>query len=170
MDDKFYVMTKNIVIGVLVLLLVAEAGYFLVKRQSYHQQLAVLSAAQSRPALPPAGPSAKGKGPIMLSKGANLKTSPLFQFAYEIFPTASVSATSHMTGFTMATAVQKDGSTVVTLTPKDSQDQDQQYTVQKGQVLYFIEQTPMDDKSDNDTDLNYRDDYGIVTDASGVIQ
>jgi hypothetical protein len=42
--------------------------------------------------------------------------------------------------------------------------------VKPGQILYFIEQTPADDIQDSDTDLNYRDDYGIITDANGIIQ
>ena len=162
-------MTKNIVIGILVLLLVAETGYLLVKRQSYHQQIAALMVSKKQNSFPPVGP-AKGAKLVILSKGANLKTSPLFHFAYEIAPTMSDAAKTHVTGFSIVSKTQADGSLLVTLTPKDSTDQSQQYTVQKGQTLYFIEQTPFDDKTNSDTDLNYRDDYGVITDANGIVQ
>ncbi len=162
-------MIKNIVIGILVILLIAETGYFLVKRQSYHKQFATLAAQKAQNSFPPKS-NTKGPKLVILSKGDNIKTSPLFEFAYEIAPTMSDAAKIHMIGFAIASKTQTDGSLLVTLTPKDSADQNQQYTVGKGQILYFIEQTLFDDKKDSNTDLNYRDDYGVVTDANGIVQ
>jgi hypothetical protein len=42
--------------------------------------------------------------------------------------------------------------------------------VKPGNTLYFIEMTPADDNVDSDKDLNYRDDYGIIVDANGIVQ
>lgn len=112
-----------------------------------------------------------GNRPTMLSKGGSLTNSPLKQFAYQIAPGAMSDTTkSVMTGFTVTSKSNADGSITVTLTPKDSEDQNQQYTIKSGQILYFIEQTPIDDKTDSDTDANYRDDYGLITDANGIVQ
>lgn len=163
-------MVKNILLGVLGLGIIIFGGLLFWEVQKTHALRAQLAVASK---MPPAGPTAKrsGRAPIILSKGTNLKTTPLFQYAFQIAPgDLSDSAKKALVGWTITTEKKSDGSVVVTLTPKDSDDQDQQYTVKSGQVLYFIEQTPADDKSDLDTDLNYRDDYGIVTDASGLIQ
>ncbi len=121
----------------------------------------------------PAGPNARRRGgeQIMLKQGDNLKTSPVFQYAFQIFPgDLSENAKQALTGFNVKAEVQSDGSTLVTLTPKDSENQSQQYSIKPGQVLYYIEQTAADDNTDQDKDLNYRDDYGIVTDQNGIIQ
>lgn len=120
---------------------------------------------------PPAGPNFRGRGPIIMSMGMNLKTSPIFKYAYQIAPGELSNASKKaLVGWNINVQNQNDGSTTVTLTPKDSSDQNQQYTIKSGQTLYFIEQTPSDDKSDQDKDLNYRDDYGIIVDSSGIIQ
>lgn len=167
-------MVKNVVIVILAIAVIAE-GYFLYqshKQLKTQQQTAMASA--SRPSMmPPAGPDSRRKGgaPIIMSKGMNLKTSPLFKFAYQIAPgSLSADAQKALTGWKIKTDKAESGATIVTLTPSDSDDQSQQYTVAAGNTLYFIEQTPVDDKADQDKDLNYRDDYGIMTDASGVIQ
>ena len=167
-------MIKNIIIVVLALAVLGE-GYLVWK---HHEQAAVqaqtaMTQTPSQRTMPPAGPNAmrKGGAPIMLGKGDNLKTSPLFKYAYQIAPGAIPdSSKKALTGFTVTSKQNSDGSTTVSLTPKDSDDQSQQYTVKSGNTLYFIEQTPVDDKADQDKDLNYRDDYGIITDSSGVIQ
>lgn len=120
---------------------------------------------------PPAGPNARGGAQLMVTKGSNLKDSPIAKYAFQIAPgTMSQEAQNALVGWTVTSKTQTDGSTVVTLTPKDSTDQSQQYTIKPAQILYFIEQTPVDDKNDQDKDLNYRDDYGVITDAAGIIQ
>lgn len=166
----FVFVLRNLLIVVLVVAVVGE-GLWIWKEKEKIATLSSQVASSSK--MPPAGPNAKGSGraPIILSKGTNLKTSPIFQYAFQVAPgTLSDAAKKALIGWTIASKTQIDGSIVVTLTPKDSDDQNQQYTVKSGNVLYFIEQTPSDDKDDSDTDLNYRDDYGIVTDANGVIQ
>ena len=168
-------MIKNIIIVVLVIAVLGE-GYFLYQSHTalkMQQQLA-MTAMQHPSNMPPAGPNAMrkgGKAPIMLGKGQNLKTSPLFKFAYQIVPgSLSADAQKALIGWKIKTDKAESGATVATLTPSDSEDQSQIYTVATGDTLYFIEQTPVDDKADQDKDLNYRDDYGIITDSSGVIQ
>lgn len=168
-------MNKNIIIGVLVLIIVLETGYLFVSKKSLNTQNTANPNTQNRMntvrSLPPAGPNAKGNGPIILSKGMNLKNTPLFRYAYQIAPgTLSSSAEAAMVGWNIVTKTQNDGSVTVTLTPKDSKDQNQQYTVRQGQTLYFIEQTKFDDNPTADQDLNYRDDYGIIVDQNGIIQ
>ena len=164
-------MVKNIVLVVLVIVVIVEGALLLSHTSSAHQT--TLAATTHTSSLPPAGPNAKGAGPrpIIMSKGKNLKTSPLFAFAFQVAPgDLSANGKRALIGWTITSQSQSDGSILVTLTPKDSEDQNQQYTVKTGQVLYFIEQTPVDDKADQDTDLNYRDDYGLITNQAGVIQ
>jgi len=166
-------MVKNVVIVILVILAIAE-GYFLYKSHTAlkMQQQAAMTQTTQQKTLPPAGPNARGAGrPVIMSKGMNLKTSPLFKYAYQIAPgSVSADAQKALVGWKIKTEKAESGALIVTLTPSDSDDQSQQYTVATGNILYFIEQTPVDDKNDQDKDLNYRDDYGIITDASGVIQ
>jgi hypothetical protein len=163
-------MVKNIVIAVLILAVLGE-GYFLWKQHTASQEMA-MSQSTNTNNVPAAGPNAKRRGgaPIIMSKGMNLKTSPLFKFAYQIAPSMSPDAQKALVGWKITTASQSGGSTTISLTPTDSDDQSQQYTVKTGETLYFIEQTPVDDKAGQDKDLNYRDDYGIIVDANGIIQ
>ncbi len=106
----------------------------------------------------------------LLTKGAKLSDSPLYKFAYQIAPgDLSASAESALYGWNIKQDKQLDNSILVTLTPKDSDDQNQQYTVKEGNALYFIEQTPVDDKSGN-VDKNLRDDYGVIVDGNGIVQ
>jgi len=156
-------MYKNIVIVGLVLVVAVETGYIVMKRNSASQPVMVQS--NTSPS-----PSSKPK-PMMVSKGQKLADSPLGQYAYQIVPgPISADATKAIVGFNVKSQVLADGSTQVDLIPKDSEDQYQRYVLKKGELLYFVEMTPADDKADSDKDLNYRDDYGIITDANGIIQ
>lgn len=154
---------KNIIIAVLVLAVVAE-GYLLWKKK-------LMPVATVVPKQMIARPSGMPPRPPLLSKGDNLLSSTMAQYAYIIAP-GDIPAASQkvLTGFSVKTTALPDGSTQVDLVPKDSDDQFQSYVLKTGQSLYFIEMTPSDDKQDEDRDLNYRDDYGIITDANGVIQ
>ncbi len=163
-------MEKNVVIAILAIAVILEGGLLL---KNMHSVQPRSNQSAQRTNLSPARPNAKGKGgaPIIMNKGMNLKSAPLFKFAYQIAPgNLSTSAKQALVGWNITSQNQSDGSIVVTLTPKDSEDQNQQYTIKSGQALYFIEQTPVDDKANQDKDLNYRDDYGIIVDQSGVIQ
>lgn len=162
-------MTKNIIIIILLIITVAEAGYIIDKKDA-----AIMGTSTNNivtaVSLPSARPNIKSKGPVIISKGMNLTKTSLFQYAYEIAPKMANNAKTVMTGFSVASQTQTDGSITVTLTPKDSSDQIQQYIIKPGQILYYIEQIPLDDKINQDKDLNYRDDYGIITDANGIVQ
>ncbi|HET9946619.1 MAG TPA: hypothetical protein VFQ63_01010 [Patescibacteria group bacterium] len=163
-------MVKNIAIAVLVILLLGESVYLLEKKMTFSVGDERIENHTVYPSLPPAGSNMKGRTQVIIGKGTNLKKTPLAQFAYQVAPTMTDAAKKVITGFSITSQSQSNGSTVVTFTPKDSDDQDQQYTIKSGQTLYFIEQTPVDDKVDQDKDLNYRDDYGIITDANGIVQ
>ncbi len=158
-------MNKNILIAVLVLVVVVESGYILMKHS--HPQMApqtTMKPASGQPT-PPMGK------PMMVSKGAKLVGSPIEKYAFQVFPgPLSADAISATVGFSVKTTTLADGSTQVDLVPKDSDDQYQRYVVKKGETLYFIEMTKGDDNADSDRDMNYRDDYGIITDTNGVIQ
>lgn len=163
-------MNKNIIIAVLLLVVIAESGYVLKKRHDTGElsgQLAVALKQASEPKAPSTGPK-----PMMVKKGDKLADSPVGQFAYKIAPgEISPETKKIMAGFGAVTSKPAaDGSVVVTLTPKDSDDQNQQYTVKTGESLYFVETTPLDDQADMDKDFNYRDDYGIIVDQNGIIQ
>ena len=168
-------MGKNIIIVLLLIVCVAEAGYIIeYNKKTISPQMTQYSRlrANNPSQYPPAGPNARGRAgaPLIISKGVNLKQTPLFKYAYQIAPgTPSARAKKVMTGFSMTSKSASDGSEVITLMPKDATDQSQVYTLKTGQILYYIEQTPVDDKADLDKDLNYRDDYGIITDSSGIV-
>lgn len=167
-------MVKNIIIAILIVVALGE-GFFLIKQRSLAAQSQQATAMQmsKQSKLPPAGPNAKRKGgrPIILTKGMNLKTTPVFKYAYQIAPgNLSPNAKKALIGWKIATTKQTDGTLTVSLTPTDSEDQSQQYVVKSGNTLYFIEQIPFDDKANQDKDLNYRDDYGVIVDKNGIIQ
>lgn len=157
-------MKRNIAIALLLLIVIVETGYILTKKviTKTAQELAETKAIPTvtpRPAL------------VFLTKGDNLLTSPMAKFVHKIDPNnLSDDAKKATVGFAVTTQTQQNGTTVITLTPKDSDDQNQQYMLKAGQELYFIEMTPADDKKDADKDMNYRDDYGIITDNKGLIQ
>lgn len=153
---------KNLIIVVLALLAIGE-GYLLYKNYSNKPKSEATETTSS------AKPSPAPRIPF-LTKGMKLADWPMSKFAYQIAPgDLSVGAQSALSGWTIKSTSQSDGSLLVSLTPKTSDDQSQQYTVKKGEILYFVEMTPVDDKDVN-TDTNLRDDYGVITDAQGIVQ
>jgi hypothetical protein len=162
-------MNKNlvIVIAILLVLVVGEGVYALKKRHDLSQLREQMMASSGQPTQQ----KSPGPKPMLLEKGMKLADNPIAQFATKIAPgDLTDSAKAVMTGFNMTSKPQADGSVIVSLMPKDSDDQAQQYTVKKGETLYFIEQTPVDDNADKDVDMNYRDDYGVIVDANGIVQ
>lgn len=160
-------MVKNIVIGLLALAVVLEGGYILLQKLPGHQAEELATEGKSH--LSPFRPDSAA--PQILTKGMDFATSSVAKYAYEVAP-ASMSAKTKeaLIGWTITSKTDTDGSMVVTLTPKNSEDQSQEYTITKGQKLYFVEATPFDDNQGQDVDKNLRDDYGIITDARGIIQ
>ena len=157
-------MGKNILIVVL-LGVVGLLGYKLyMYRNGYKSLMTAQEAAVGKPG------GATRTPPPMLKKGDELMNSSLAKYASIIFPgTLSDKAKMAINGFDYKSEVQTDGSTVITLTSKDSDDQSQVYTVKKGESLYFVEMSSGDDKNDGH-DANLRDDYGIIVDSNGMVQ
>lgn len=159
-------MFKNALIGILVIALVAEGGLLMMKSNRVKQVLG-MSTVQGQVISP--SPTPARARPTFLTKGMKLADSPISQYAYKIAPgEMSDEAKAALNGFKISSTTAKDGSIQVSLTPTDSYDQRQQYTVKPGNSLYFIEMTTADDK--NSADANLRDDYGVIVDANGVVQ
>ncbi|MCL4364407.1 hypothetical protein M1328_04165 [Patescibacteria group bacterium] len=154
-------MFKNLLIVVLLLAL-GFAGYkWYMYRNAYKLLMAEQSAGSSR--------NQRRTGPTPLQKGENFMSSSLYKYAVQIYPgTLGQQAKTALNNFDMKTSAMSDGSTKVTLTPKESTDQFQEYVVKNGQTLYFIEMTKNDDK--NGSDINLRDDYGVIVDGTGMVQ
>lgn len=150
-------MKQNILIGILVVIALGEGALVIRYRNRAHAVAAATPVASQRPA------------PMFLTRGMKLADSPLMKYAYLIAPgTPDAAAKQALNGFDIDAQTQKDGTVTVKLTPHDSDDQNQQYVLKPNQKLYFIEQTPLDDK--DNTDSNLRDDYGVIVDANGIVQ
>lgn len=131
----------------------------------------------------PSGTMDRGKGRgrgfgmgMMLTniKGTKLAdNTQLAPHAYLVYPvdgSLSSDAQAAMSGWTLSSTSNSDGSTTVTLTPSNTEQEDhkQTFTLQSGDKLYFVELNLQDDQ--NGEDHLWFDDLGIVTDANGVIQ
>lgn len=159
-------MSKNTIIAVLVIVALAEGALLITGRgASIPRRLGLASAQAQTPSTTPT-PSAR---PQILTKGMKLADSPISKNAYKIAPGQLTSeAQTALMGWKMTTQMQKDGSQIVTLTPTDSDDQKQQFTLAKGNQLYFVEAVSNDDQ--NGKDQTTRDDYGVVVDSNGIVQ
>ena len=170
-------LTKNLIIAGLTVLVVALAGGFLLYRhfRSDREKIVMISQRQNQPSPaqrpespPPASPSGR---PPVLSRGEKLTDSALFKYAFKVFPgNLSADAQKATNGFTIEKQAQADGSTLVKFIPRESSYQAEQFMVKPGYSLYFVEQSGFDDNLDKGTDINLRDDYGIIVDADGVVQ
>ncbi len=78
----------------------------------------------------------------------------------------SAEATQALTGFTINKQIMPDGTTKITLTAIDPEYKNQEYTLEVGQSLYFIDRSLRDD---NSQEANIGDDFGIITDSDGYI-
>ena len=97
-------------------------------------------------------------------------SSPDYAYATEVYPTPASDATSMLGAFTIKKSDLGGGQTKVTLVnggeaAEGSGYQDQSVTVNAGQSVYFIEKTPRDDTTSEDS--NTKDDYLVVVDAQG---
>lgn len=161
-------MVKNIIIAVLALIIIFETGYIVAKKVTTKVTSEI---AEANPKVTQPNPPPNRPAPVFLTKGATLSASPVFKYAYLMAPgTLSADTKAALVGWTIASKSQPDSSLVVTLTPKDSDDQFQSYTIKSGEKLYFIETTPADDVQDQDVDKNLRDDYGVIVDENGIVQ
>ena len=80
--------------------------------------------------------------------------------------TLDASAQTATSGFNINRVANSDGTTTFTLTSTNPEYQDQTYTLQPGQQLYFIERSLGDDSSGEG---NIGDDTAVVTDANGYL-
>lgn len=115
--------------------------------------------------------SAAKPKPVFLTKGQKFADSPLFSKAYLIAPVIgdlSAAAQKALNGWTLTSKNNTDGTTTVSLTPKDADDVSQTYTLKTGYKLYFIELNPVDEPSTEDK--NRGDDMGVLVDDKGLVQ
>ena len=81
--------------------------------------------------------------------------------------TLDTDAKTALSGFIMDKTVNSDGTTTIKLSSSNPDYQNQSYTLQPGQKLYFIETNLRDDGNDNE--FNLGDDKALITDADGNI-
>ncbi len=111
--------------------------------------------------------------PLTSIKGTKLQDNPMLnQHSYLIYPvngTSPADVKAALNGWTMSTVASSGGSMLVTLTPNNTEQEDhkQQFTVETGDKLYFVELNLSDDQ--NGQDRMWFDDVGILTDKNGVI-
>ncbi len=83
--------------------------------------------------------------------------------------TLSSDAKTALTGFTMGKQTLANGDTQITLTAQKSEYHDQQYTLHKGDQLYFIEKFLGDDNAAANEEKNMGDDQAVVVDSQGNV-
>ncbi len=147
-------MVKNFIIVILIIIVMLQ-GYWIY--QMHYQK-------------PPAVPSKLTAGPPVLTKGMTLTESPLAKSAYKAYPgTMSAETKKALSNFNITMQKSVKGAEIVLFTAKGSPNIGQAYIVEAGNFLYFIDQTPADDKTAT-ADANLRDDYGVIVDKNGVVQ
>ena len=161
-------ISKNIAIFILLVVAIAEGLYFVNQKTGapYISSISKANAASNTLAVVP---TSSGTKPMMVSKGMKFADSPIFQMAYKIAPGDLTAETNKaLSGFDVKKQTLSDGSIQVDLIPKESAYIKQEFTVKPGNTLYFIEATSADDPDEN-TDLNLRDDYGVIVDKNGLV-
>lgn len=81
--------------------------------------------------------------------------------------TLSPEAQQAISGFNINKQTNSDGTTTITLVAINPEYQNQSYTLQSGQSLYFIEMSMGDDRNGSETFLG--DDHAVVVDSNGYI-
>lgn len=76
-------------------------------------------------------------------------------------------AKTAMNGFSMTKTPNGDSTTTIILTSTNPEYQNQSYTLQAGQKLYFVESSSGDDGGNQDSFL--RDDRAVIVDADGYV-
>lgn len=162
-------MNKNIIIGLLAVVVIFETGYIYKKKMVIPRTS--LSNVNIQAEKSPETGGKPSPRPQLLTKGMKLFGSQIEKFAYKVMPgDLSEDAKKALIGFNMKTDKLSNGSIRVDLVPKDTDDEFQTYVVKPGNSLFFVEMTPLDDKAAEDKDINYRDDYGIIVDKDGIVQ
>jgi len=102
------------------------------------------------------------------SNQTKLSESPYANYAYLISSDSlSSEAQQAISGFNINKQTNSDGTTTINLVALNPEYQNQSYTLQPGQSLYFIERSMGDDGNGSETFLG--DDHAIVVDSNGYI-
>ena len=125
-------------------------------------QLSGALANPGTPATPAAQPGSNSSSPQKFSDSPDWKSAYLISSA-----TLDDNAKTALSGFELQRQVLGDGRTNITLKALSAEYSDQNYVLQPGQSLYFIEKFLADDSSGRD--LNLHDDTAVVVDADGYI-
>ena len=99
-------------------------------------------------------------------------TSPEYSYAYLIStPTLSSNAKAALDGFKLTIKQNADGTTTYTLNASKQgyPNSNQEYTLKKGEKLYFLERSMKDDNTTSDEDYYLADDTGIIVDSNGYV-
>ena len=113
--------------------------------------------------IPPNGPATTQNLPPV--KLADSRFAPnAYLISGDTLDAAAQQATS---GFTIQKTANADGTTTISLSSSNPEYQNQTYTLQPGQKLYFIETALGDDNNNQENNLG--DDRALITDADGNI-
>ena len=164
-------MNKNLLVGVIVILLLACLGEGYWINRERNEKLALgMSLGKTIAMMTPKPPTGSSR-PMPMMKGSKFADNPLSSKAYLIAPATgalSADAQKATTGWTITSKDNGDSTTTVTLTPKEAEDVQQVFTLKSGDKLYFIEMTLIDDTTG--VDENRADDMGVLVDQNGIVQ
>jgi len=111
---------------------------------------------------PPAGTATGTSSKVLLTD------EPYANNAYLISgDTLDDTAKNAMSGFSMSKTQNSDGTTTIALSSTNPEYQNQSYTLQPGQKLYFIEMSGGDDSNNQEGALS--DDKAVIVDADGYV-
>lgn len=145
--------------SVLLVVALAIGGYFIFGRASN----GAASSSQT------SQPSSQAASSQQTGQQVRFADTQYANYAYLISGnTISSNAQAALAGFQRSVTVQADGSQVVTLKALNPNYQNQQYTVQPGQQLYFIETSFGDDRAP-DGEYSLGDDGAVLVDQNGYI-
>ncbi len=161
---------KNILIGICIILVLACLGEgYLINRERNEKIALSVALVKQQQSMQPKTPT--GTRPTPLLKGQKFADNPISSKAYLIAPTTSTlsaDAQKALTGWTVTKKANADGTTQVTLIPKEAEDVEQTFTLHEGYKLYFIEMNLSDDATG--VDENRGDDMGVLVNDKGIVQ
>ena len=106
------------------------------------------------------------------SSGVLFSSSPESSYAYLISTsTLSANAKTALDGFKLTVKKNTDGTTTYTLNSSKQgyPNSNQEYTLKKGEKLYFLERTMHDDNTTSNEDYYLADDTAVVVNSNGYI-
>ena len=152
-------MTNKILISILIVVVIAGIGGYLLFTSSSPNSLQVADNSSLNPS------SSSSSGQAQKTKLADTRYA---QYAFLISTDKYDSATqAALAGFTVDRKVLADGTQQITLNAQNPEYQTQSYTVKPGQKLYFIETSMGDDPGGQE--FNLGDDRAVIVDSDGYI-